>query len=48
VASQIDATVAMFMEAAHVTGVGLAIFHDGQIAYLKAYGLRDVEKNLLL
>jgi CubicO group peptidase (beta-lactamase class C family) len=46
--TQIDATVTRLMEAAHVTGVGLAIFHDGQIAYLKAYGLRDVEKNLPL
>src|SRR5882724_1351784 len=46
--TQIDATVTQLMEAAHVTGVCLAVFHDGQIAYLKAYGLRDVEKNLLL
>jgi CubicO group peptidase (beta-lactamase class C family) len=44
--SQIDATVTKLMDAAHVTGVGIAIFHGGQIAYLKTYGLRDVEKNL--
>jgi CubicO group peptidase (beta-lactamase class C family) len=43
--SQIDTTVTQLMEAAHVTGVGLAIFHNNQIAYLKTYGLRDTEKN---
>lgn len=36
------------MTAAHVTGVGIAIFHDGKIAYLKAYGMRDTEKSLPL
>jgi CubicO group peptidase (beta-lactamase class C family) len=34
------------MEAAHVTGVGVAVFHKGRIAYLKTYGLRDTEKGL--
>jgi CubicO group peptidase (beta-lactamase class C family) len=37
----IDATVQRLMQAAHVTGAGIALFHDGRIAYLKAYGLRD-------
>ena len=46
--SQIDATVNRLMEAAHVTGVGIALFHRGQVAYLKTYGLRDVEKGLPL
>jgi CubicO group peptidase (beta-lactamase class C family) len=46
--SQIDATVNQLMESAHVTGVGIAIFQGGRIAYLKAYGLRDAEKNLPL
>ncbi len=46
--SQIDATVTQLIEAAHVTGVGIAIFHGGQIVYLKTYGLRDVEKGLPL
>jgi CubicO group peptidase (beta-lactamase class C family) len=46
--SQIDATVTQLMQAAHVTGCGIAIFHGGRIAYLKAYGLRDVEKGLPL
>jgi len=36
------------MAAAEVTGVGIAIFHNGKVAYLKAYGLRDAEKKLLL
>lgn len=36
------------MQAAHVTGVGLALFHHGEVVYLKAYGLRDVEKKLPL
>jgi CubicO group peptidase (beta-lactamase class C family) len=45
---EIDATVTRLMRAAEVTGVGLAVFNDGKIAYLKAYGVRDKEKNLLL
>jgi len=31
-----------------VTGCGIAIFHESKVAYLKAYGLRDVEKRLPL
>jgi CubicO group peptidase (beta-lactamase class C family) len=46
--SQIDASVTQQMKAANVTGVGIAVFHDGKIAYLKAYGLRDSEKGLPL
>jgi CubicO group peptidase (beta-lactamase class C family) len=46
--SQIDATVTQLMQAARVTGCGIAIFHGGRIAYLKAYGLRDAEKGLPL
>jgi hypothetical protein len=45
---EIDAGVTRLMRAAEVTGVGLAIFNDGKVAYLKAYGVRDKEKNLLL
>src|SRR4030095_1783525 len=29
-------------------GVGIAIFNDGKVAYLKTYGVRDKEKNLPL
>jgi len=46
--SRIDATMTQLMQAAHVTGCGIAIFHDSKITYLKTYGLRDVEKRLPL
>ena len=36
------------MQATHVTGTGIAVFNDGQIVYLKAYGVRDKEKDLPL
>jgi CubicO group peptidase (beta-lactamase class C family) len=42
--AQIDATVTQLMQAAHVTGVGIAIFHNRKIVYLHAYGMRDTEK----
>ena len=47
-ARDIDGTVSRLMTAAEVTGVGVAILNQGRIAYLKAYGLRDVEKSLPL
>ncbi len=47
-AVQVDATVERLMKAAEVTGVGIAIFNDGKVVYLKTYGLRDKEKNLPL
>jgi CubicO group peptidase (beta-lactamase class C family) len=46
--AQIDATVNQLIKAAHVTGAGIALFHEGKITYLKAYGLRDSEKGLPL
>ncbi len=46
--AEIDATVTRLMRAAQVTGVSIAIFNNGQISYLKSYGLRDKEKNLPL
>jgi CubicO group peptidase (beta-lactamase class C family) len=46
--AEIDANVARLMKAAEVTGAGIAIFNHGKVAYLKAYGLRDTEKNLPL
>jgi CubicO group peptidase (beta-lactamase class C family) len=36
------------MKAAEVTGAGIAIFNNGRLAYLKAYGFRDTQKNLPL
>ena len=47
-AGEIDATVAGLMQAADVPGVGIAIFTGGDVAYLKTYGFRDVEKKLPL
>jgi CubicO group peptidase (beta-lactamase class C family) len=47
-AAEIDATVTRLMKAAEVPGAGIAIFNDGNAAYLKAYGFRDTEKNLPL
>jgi CubicO group peptidase (beta-lactamase class C family) len=46
--SEIDATVSRLMHPAKVTGAGIALFNDGKISYLKAYGFRDKEKKLLL
>ncbi len=47
-ASQIDESVKQLMQKARVTGVGIALFHAGKIAYLKAYGYRDTENGLPL
>src|SRR5215467_4502728 len=46
--AQIDATVTRLMSAAEVTGVSVAILNNGNIVYLKTYGVRDKEKNLPL
>ena len=46
--AQIDAAVHLSMEAAHVTGVGIAILSGGRVMYLKAYGVRDAKKQLPL
>ena len=47
-ATEIEGTVTRLMKAAEVTGVGIAIINDGEIAYLKAYGFRDKGKYLPL
>lgn len=47
-AADIDEAVTRWMKKAHVTGVGVAIFNDGEVAYLKTYGARDTEKHLPL
>jgi CubicO group peptidase (beta-lactamase class C family) len=47
-AAEIDATVNRAMQAAKVTGVGLAILNEGKIVYLEGYGKRDTSKNLPL
>jgi CubicO group peptidase (beta-lactamase class C family) len=46
--SDIDQAVARWMKKAHVTGVGIAVFDDGKVAYLKTYGARDTERHLPL
>jgi CubicO group peptidase (beta-lactamase class C family) len=43
--AEIDATVTRLMKAAEVNGTGIAIFNEGKVAYLKAYGVRDKENN---
>jgi CubicO group peptidase (beta-lactamase class C family) len=45
---KIDAIVTSEMRSAHVEGAGIAIFNDGKLAYLKAYGFRDKAKRLPL
>jgi len=47
-ATEADETVTRLMKVAEVTGLGFAIFNYGQVAYLKAYGFRDRDKNLPL
>ena len=47
-AAEIDETVTRLMKAADVTGAGIAILNHGKVAYLKAYGFRDKDKNLPL
>jgi CubicO group peptidase (beta-lactamase class C family) len=46
--TEVDATVIRLMKSANVTGVGIAVFHNGKISYLKTYGQRDTEKGLAL
>jgi CubicO group peptidase (beta-lactamase class C family) len=46
--AEIDATVIRLMQAAEVTGVGIAIFDKDKIVYSKTYGVRDKGKNLPL
>ena len=40
---EVDSAIARLMKAAEVTGVGIAVIHDGQIVYTKAYGYRDAD-----
>jgi CubicO group peptidase (beta-lactamase class C family) len=46
--AQIDATVTRLMEAPHVTGVGIAVWNDSKVVYLKTYGEKNTEKHLRL
>jgi CubicO group peptidase (beta-lactamase class C family) len=47
-AAEIDAVMARLMNAAEVTGAGIAVLHGGKIEFLKGYGFRDKEKKLPL
>jgi CubicO group peptidase (beta-lactamase class C family) len=46
--AQIDIAVTRSMKADHVTGMGIAVWNDGKVIYLKAYGERNTEKHLPL
>jgi CubicO group peptidase (beta-lactamase class C family) len=46
--AEIDATITRLIKAAEVPGLGIAVLNDGKIVYLKAYGVRDKERNLPL
>ena len=45
---EVDATMTRLLKAADVTGAGVAVFHNGKLEFLKAYGFRDKEKKLPL
>jgi CubicO group peptidase (beta-lactamase class C family) len=46
--TEIDAAVTHWMEAAHVTGVGIGILNGGRVVYLKTYGARNMARHLPL
>jgi CubicO group peptidase (beta-lactamase class C family) len=48
VPAEIDATVARVMQGAEVPGAAIALLNDGNVAYLKTYGLRDKDNHLPL
>jgi CubicO group peptidase (beta-lactamase class C family) len=41
--AEVDSTVVRLMRSADVPGLGVAIVHEGRVAYLQAYGVRDRE-----
>lgn len=45
---EIDATITRLMKAAEVPGLGIAVLNDGNIVYLRTYGVRDKARNLPL
>ncbi len=44
-AREVDRIVAGLMQKAHVPGLALAVLNHSEIVYLKAFGLRNVERN---
>jgi CubicO group peptidase (beta-lactamase class C family) len=45
---QIDTKITRLMDAAHVRGVGIAVWNDDKVVYLKTYGERNTERHLPL
>lgn len=45
---EIDAKARELMESESVKGMALAIIEDGEVVYVKSFGMRNVEKNLPL
>jgi CubicO group peptidase (beta-lactamase class C family) len=43
--ARIDTSVTQSMEAARVTGAGIAVWNNGKVVYLKTYGFRDTQKH---
>lgn len=43
--TQIDATVQQWMKKERVTGLALALVHNGHVVYVQAYGQRNAERN---
>ena len=44
--SEVDATATRLLQAAEVTGAGIALFAGGKVVYAKGYGVRDKDNNL--
>jgi CubicO group peptidase (beta-lactamase class C family) len=47
-AAEVDRTASDLMTAAHVPGLALALINDGQVAYVRGYGYRNVEEKLAM
>ncbi|MBB3228889.1 CubicO group peptidase (beta-lactamase class C family) [Luteibacter sp. Sphag1AF] len=46
--AELDARVRQLMQVANVPGLGVAVIENGRVVSVRAYGKRDVEKNLPL
>lgn len=46
--AEVDGAVTRLMAAAEVPGVGIALFNQGKVVYLRTYGFRDTEEQLPL
>lgn len=43
-AADADRTIAKLVDAAHITGLNVAIVNDGKVVYLRSFGMRNVER----